>query len=361
MLKQILCLSYLPWQAQPNRTQQLLTRLADAEVLFFEPPVSRGMSQPEQGRRMRSHITVYTLPSPILPNLEQPMLQRRNLNRMVDFIRQTMAEHRFREPLLWCTSPEQVIFLERFPCRGVVYDCHQEWGEDFLDLESVLTSRAEVIFAASAGLMDRLSPCSDNIALLPNGVNPTMFFRSDLTPPPAVSALVGKKVFGRVGDLTSQVELAPMLAAARTRPEWQFLLIGRVTRQAAARMADYPNIHLLGPVNTVELPDYLSVCSVLFDLIQTDLRGCDILPSRIYEYLATGKPIVMMTEPDQVEPFPDVIYTAYDAAGFLRRCTRALEETPHLAFDRRRECAQRSSWAVRAAEIMRILEDTGLF
>ena len=114
-------------------------------------------------------------------------------------------------------------------------------------------------------------------------------------------------------------------------------------------------------MNTVELPDYLSVCSVLFDLIQTDLRGCDILPSRIYEYLATGKPIVMMTEPDQVEPFPDVIYTAYDAAGFLRRCTRALEETPHLAFDRRRECAQRSSWAVRAAEIMRILEDTGLF
>ena len=103
MLKQILCLSYLPWQAQPNRTQQLLTRLTDAEVLFFEPPVSRGMPQPEQGRRMRSHITVYTLPAPLLPNLERPMLQRRNLNRMVDFIRQAMEDHRFREPLLWCT------------------------------------------------------------------------------------------------------------------------------------------------------------------------------------------------------------------------------------------------------------------
>ena len=360
-MKQILCLSYLPWQAQPNRTQQLLTRLSDVQVLFFEPPVPRGAAMPEQGRRMRSHITVYTLPAPILPGLERPVFQRRSLKRAVDFIVATMAEHRFRQPVLWCTSPEQVVYLEQFPCRGVVYDCHREWGEEYLDEESDLVSQAEVVFAASAGLIHRLSPCSDNIALLPNGVNPLMFFRDDLTPPPAVAELAGKPVFGRVGDLTSQVELAPMLAAARTHPNWQFLLIGRVTRQVMSRLTPYTNIHLTGPVNTVELPDYLSVCSVLFDLIQTDLRGCDIISSRIYEYLATGKPVVMMTEPDQVEPFPDVIYTAYDASGFQRRCVRALEEAPELAETRRRDCAKRASWAVRASEINRILESTGLF
>lgn len=360
-MKQILCLSYLPWQAQPNRTQQLLSRLTDTEVLFFEPPASRGTPQAEQGRRMRSHITVYTLPAPILPRLEQPMLQRRSLNRAVDFIRATMREHRFREPVLWCTSPEQVIFLERFPYCGVVYDCHREWSEEYLDMESDLASRAEVVFAASPGLIDRLSPCSDNIALLPNGVNPLLFFRDDLSAPDELAFLQGKKVFGRVGDLSTQVELAPMLAAARTRPEWQFILIGRVTRQVAARVAGYPNVHLIGAINSVELPDYLSVCTVLFDLLQTDQRGCDILPSHIYEYLATGKPIVMMSVPDQAEPYPDVIYTAFDAAGFLRRCSRAVEEPVQPGFDRRRECAQQASWAARAAEITRILESTGLF
>lgn len=360
-MKQILCLSYLPWQAQPNRTQQLLSRLSDAEVLFFEPAPPRGTPQPEQGRRMRSHITVYTLPAPLLPKLERPILQRRSLNRSVHFICKTMAEHRFREPVLWCTSPEQAAYLEQVPCRGVVYDCHREWGEEHLDQESDLVSRAEVVFAASAGLVERLSPCSDNIALLPNGVNPLMFFRDDLATPPALSFLKGKTVLGRVGDLTGQVELAPMLAAARSRPDWHFMLIGRVTKQAAARVENYPNVHLIGPVNAVELPDYLSVCGALFDLIRTDLRGCDIVPSHIYEYLATGKPIVMMTEPDQVEPFPDVVYTAYDAAGFQRRCSRALEEAPQLAGNRRKDYAQRSSWAVRAAEISRIFESTGLF
>lgn len=360
-MKQILCLSYLPWQSQPNRTQQLLTRLSDTEVLFFEPPAPRGTPQPEQGRRMRSHITVYTLPAPILPKLERPIFQRRSLNKTADFIKETMAVHRFREPVLWCTSPEHALYLERIPYRAAVYDCHREWGEEFLDAESDLVSLAEVVFAASAGLADRLSPCSDNIALLPNGVNPLMFSRDDLTPPAAVSFLKGKTVFGRIGDVTSQVELAPMLAAARAHPEWHFLLLGRVTKQALPRLSDCPNIHLTGPVNAVELPDCLSVCSVLFDLIRTDLRGCDIVPAHVYEYLATGKPIVMMTEPDQVEPFPDMIYTAYDAAGFLRRCTRALEEAPQLVSQRRLDFANRSSWAVRAAEITRIFESTGLF
>ena len=360
-MKQILCLSYLPWQAQSNRTQQLLSRLTDAEILFFEPPVSRGSSRPEQGRRMRAHITVYTLPAPILPRLEQPILQRRSLNRAVEFIKKTMADHRFRNPLLWCTSPEQVMYLERFSYRGVVYDCHREWGDDFLDEESDLTARAEVIFAASPGLVSRLSPCSDNIALLPNGVNPMMFFRSDLTPPPSVEHLKGKTVLGCVGDITSQTELAPMLAAARTRPEWQFLLIGRVTEQALARLKRFSNIHLIDPVNAVELPDYLSVCSVMFDLIQTDQRGCDILPSKIYEYLATGNPVVMMSAPDQAEPFPDLIYTAYDAAGFLRRCLKAVSEPIQPLHQQRRDCAQHNSWSARAEEVTRILESTGLF
>ena len=100
---------------------------------------------------------------------------------------------------------------------------------------------------------------------------------------------------------------------------------------------------------------------MLFDLIRTDQRGCDILPERIYEYMATGKPIVMMIEPDQSEPFPEQIYTAYDAIGFLRRCIKALEEDPRQTAQRRKDCAQRNSWATRAAEITRIFESTGLF
>ena len=360
-MKQILCLSHRPWQSRPNRTQQLLTRLSDVRILFFEPPAPRGAPQPEQGRRVRSHITVYTLPSPLLAGLDRGSVQRRSQWKAADFIQKTMDRHHFREPVLWCTAPDQAAYLDRLAYRGLVYDCAQEWGEEFLDAESDLTMHAEVVFAASPGLIRRLSPCNDNIALLPNGVNPLMFRRDEFSPPPRLAALAGRTVLGRVGDLTGKVDVDPLLHAAAAQPDWTFLMMGRVTKPAAARLQAFPNILLTGPVNAVELPDCLSVCTLLFDLLRADRLGSDIVPARIYEYLATGKPIVMMEEPDQVEPFPDVIYTAYDSAGFLRRCRKALDEDSTPIAPRRRQYAEQAAWANRAAEVQRILESTGLF
>ena len=81
----------------------------------------------------------------------------------------------------------------------------------------------------------------------------------------------------------------------------------------------------------------------------------------MYEYLASGKPIVTMIDPDQVEPFPDVVYTAYDSAGFVRRCRRALEEESSLAAPRRQNYARNASWASRAKDALEILDRAGLF
>lgn len=90
-MKQLLCLSYAPWRARANRTQQLLARLGDARVLFIEPPPPKGVPRPEQGRRVREHITAYTLPVPLPGPREQSLFARRRLDRAADFLQKTMA------------------------------------------------------------------------------------------------------------------------------------------------------------------------------------------------------------------------------------------------------------------------------
>lgn len=360
-MKQILCLSHTPWQARPTRIQQLFARMSDVHILFIEPAPARGEPLPEQGRRVRAHITVYTLP-PSSAAVGGPELRRRRaLGRAAAFLRDVAARHGFRAPVLWCTAPEQVFLAERIPHQGLVYDCASEWPEAALEAEGELAGQADVVFAASQGLVRRLSLCSDNIALLPNGVNPLMFSRPDLAPPPELRSLAaGGPVFGRLGDLDSRVDLKPLLTAALRHSEWTFLLMGRVTKPVAAALAPYRNISLTGPVNAVEVPDHLSACRVLFDLNRTDRLGSDIVPAHIYEYLATGKPIVTMSAPDTPEPFPELIYTAYGETGFIRRCQAALKEPDTLA-EHRRDCAGQCSWSGRAAEVERILESTGLF
>ena len=330
-MKQILCLSHTPWQARPNRTQQLLARMNDIQILFFEPPVPRGMPAPKQGRKMRPHITVYTLPAPMFARWNHPSMQRRDQQRWASFMEKVLIHHHFREPVLWCTSPEQTLHLDQLAYSGLVYDCYREWDERYLDQESDLTCHADVVFAASPGTV------------------------------PLCLSQLRSPILGRVGDINSRIELEPMLRAAHSHPEWTFLLMGRVTPVVRGRLRHYPNIVLTGPVNPVELPDYLFACDVLFDLFHTDSKGSDIIPSRMYEYLASGKPIVTMIDPDQVEPFPDVVYTAYDSAGFVRRCRRALEEESSLASPRRQNYARNASWASRAKEALEILDRAGLF
>ncbi len=359
-MKQLLCLSYTPWQARPDRTQQLLTRFAGVDILLFEPAPRRGRPKPEQGRRVRPNITVYTLPAALPAADDRSVLARRRLEKCSLFIQEVMARRRFREPVLWCNHPAHSFFLDELAYRGLVYDCHRLWGDRWLDRESDLSAHAEVIFAASPALAERLSPCNQNIGVLPNGSNPLIFTQQDLPVPSAVAALEGRHLLCRVGDLTGQTELSPLIHAAQRRLDWQFLLAGRYTQTAADRLKGLENVHLLGPVEPLDIPEYLASCDLLFDLLQSDQRPAGVIPIRVYEYLASGKPIVIMAQPGLEEHFPDAVQTAYDDEGFLYRCGLALRESPSRA-PLRREYARRASWPNRAAEAMAMIETAGLF
>lgn len=354
-MKQLICLSHAPWSPAPNRTQQLITRLKDVEVLFFEPSDGKTPSP----RKVRPNITAYSIPPQLMARLDTPMVGRPASALLRRYFRKILQGHRFREAPLWLTSPAQYPLVRAIPHSGLVYDCDREWDDLPLKWESELALHADVVFAASVGLAQRLSPCSSNIAILPNGVNYTMFSRSDGDLPPLLARCKGP-VFCRVGDVTHDLDLEPLLSAASAHPEWNFLLLGRVEEELHSRLNRWPNLLLPGQVPMVDVPDYLRHSQVCFDLLAKSTAGSDILPIRLYEYLAVGKPVVLMLQSEQVEPFPDVVYAAFSPATFLRRCERALEEDPTWVFDRRRSYARGAQWADRAAEIQHILETAAL-
>ena len=358
-MKQLVCLSHTPWQATPNRTQQLLTRLHDVRILFFEPPAGSGQGR-ASGRRVRSNLMVYTLPRQRSGEGSPAFFRYRSQARLSAFVLNILERHRFREPLLWLTSPENLFLIDALPHRGLVYDCSREWDELPLEWESELAERADVVFAASPGLADRLDPCCDNIALIPNGVNNLIFSQGGAELPPALRGVPGP-VLCRVGEVVPDLDLEPLCYAALRRPLWTFLLLGRAAPRVEETLRRYPNVLLLGSVPAAEVPDYLAASRVCFDLISRESRGSDIVPTRAYEYLASGRPIVVMLEQDQIEPYPDVVYTAHTPAEFLTRCEHALQEDPAWVSGRRKHYARQAGWADRAGEIERILETTGLF
>ena len=77
-MKKIVCLATSPWYPIPTRKQQVMSRLHDAEVLYFDPSVSiiapikdrsalaHCKAYRKPGEMVAEHITVYALP-PVLP------------------------------------------------------------------------------------------------------------------------------------------------------------------------------------------------------------------------------------------------------------------------------------------------------
>lgn len=358
-MKQIVCLSHTPWSSRPTRTQQLITRLTGADVLFFEPP---GPKPDSKGRKVRPNVMVYQLPKLIDIASNAKPVARYNRRKIASYIEKIMARHRFREPLLWCTTPENVHQLDYLAYRGLVYDCHRYWSELPVEWEGELASAADVCFAASEGLEDRLSPCNQNIALLPNGVNFPLFRRELLDTPSELVDLAEKPVIGFVGSLRVDLDVTPLLLCADEHPDWTILLIGPVEPSAyLPQLEQRENIRVLGKRPLVDLPDYLACCSVCVHLLRTHEEDSDVIPARVYEYLTAGKPVVSMLWKHQREEFPDVIRPARTAEEFVTQCEAALTEDPAELLRRRRDYGSAAAWDVRAEEVKRILETNALF
>lgn len=59
-MNQIICLSTSPWHPIPTRKQQVMRRLPDAEILYFDPPVS--LLAPLRDRAAREKLTAFRAP-----------------------------------------------------------------------------------------------------------------------------------------------------------------------------------------------------------------------------------------------------------------------------------------------------------
>ena len=358
-MKSLICLSNEPWSVSPGRTQQLVARLKDTQILYFSPASSwRDQSFRQPGRLVKPNVTVYTLPPLYLPLDERyGHFFQLGQQKLARYIVQQAARRHIRTPLLWTTCPEQVHLLDRLDYDSLVYDCDREWSEFPPAWEGTLASTADVVFAASPGLADRLSPCSGNIALLPNGTTHPLFlqaFRTNRTPR-------RRPLLGWTGTIHADLDLSPLLYVAKARPDWFFFLLGaREHNPFLKKLARLPNVRLLPPCPISEVPRYLSQCQVLLNFLREDQPDSDVIPTRMYEYLSTGLPIVSMLWPDQVEPFPDVVYGAHSNPEFLTLCEHAMEELPSLVSQRRIAHGAAAAWSVRAEQVARILETAGL-
>ena len=92
-------------------------------------------------------------------------------------------------------------------------------------------------------------------------------------------------------------------AVAAARPQWQFVMLGPVTKIDPALLPQRLNIHYLGSKKYEELPRYIAGWDVALLPFAINEATRYISPTKTPEYLAAGKPVVSTPITDVVRPY----------------------------------------------------------
>lgn len=375
-MKQMICIAEAIWRNYPSRTQELISRLQQVDCLFFEPPVTwlafflgrtgrrRLKAHLGDGRQVLPSVTVYSLP-PILPFAQSfSYIKKRNQRKLARYIQKKMAQHAFELPVLWVATEAGAGLPTLLPCCNVIYDCMTAIpGNALSEQELSLLQDADLVFAPTTDIVQQISFVHSNVALLPNGVNYALFSEPSCETPALAtssSASIPRPIFGCAEPIRSETELLPIACAARVHPEWSFLFLGSWTHRAMQRLQKFSNVHFLHPQSQEKMAEYVRQFDVCLSL-QTPLSSPqDPLTLRMLEYLSTGRPIVACLYPNEIEYFPDVVYSSYNPQEFITLCARALEEQTTWFADRRRAYGSAADWNIRVAEMVRLMEINGM-
>lgn len=378
--KTILCLATQEWNAHWTPVQQIALRLAPAyRVIYVEPfhPLfsrRRAPTQSVEDKRRRSgpqlrqeteHLYIYTPSRMYVPfNMRSGVshyinswLYRRELRRLMQFLGGSF--------LLWAFFAQSLSILD-LDFEHVIYDCVDDWPSFFsrpdekafvAKIDEALCRSADLVFVGSLPLREKKAIFNPRVHIVNHAADVEHFSKAaDVTGPiPADLEAIRRPRLGYVGMIDRVRFDHNLIARLAEEYELQIALVGGVMPGSEGLLPDSPNIHWLGMHPVTELPDYLRGMDVLLMPYAQNEATRTIYPLKLFEYLATGKPVVTTAIP-AVEPLRQLMYVADSHEHFHDLVAEALaEKNPALSAARIKEAASHT-WKAHLQQKLRLIE-----
>jgi len=284
-------------------------------------------------------------------------------------LKRFLARERIADPIVWVYHPGYADALEALPRKLLVYDCVDEYsafpeyaGQRWIvERERRLCQKADLVFTTSKTLFEAKRPWNPSTHLVENVGDADHFkaaMREDLAIPPEIAHLP-RPIIGFVGAVSDyKLDKDWILHAAKARPNASFVLIGPVglsdPSTNVSSFGRYPNIHVLGQRSYADLPAYIKGFDVAVIPYRISEYTRGVFPIKFFEFLATGKPVVISKLPS-LEAYYDDVLVAETAEEFVARCDEALA-TGAEGRAARVALAEKNSWPKRIGELMRLIE-----
>jgi glycosyltransferase involved in cell wall biosynthesis len=302
----------------------------------------------------------------VLPLPRSRFAQALNLRLVRRGVRRAARQWGCSAPQLWLFLPNAVDYIGSFGESRVVYYCVDEWAQ-FTHLNAVfirekeheLLRRADVVFAVSQALVDAKSAPGRPVHLVPHGVTHELFAAA-LDPacePAPETRNLPRPVIGFMGSLYDWVDQALIAEMARRRPEWSFVLAGKIMTDVGL-LRQAPNVHLAGGRPHGELPAFCRGFDVgIIPYRLDDPRMQSVNPLKLREYLAAGLPVVTVDLPEARRVGGDA-QIAVGPQAFIEAIERAIRDDSPARRRERSDRMKSESWTRRVATIEDVMAQT---
>lgn len=379
----IIVFCHTDWRIGPMSPQHISINLAEGnKVLFIETfgsryPVLEKEHIRRVGRRFikwckgiktqsikQGQLYIY---SPVMPTIYyRPFIYISRLIYLA-ILKHLIKKLDMKNPILFFYIPPPAGIIEKLQKKAVIYYCVDEWltfpggkNKIFMDSERRLIEKADIVLVSSKLLYEKKKISTRLIHKLYHGVDYNHFakkFTKDIPLPEDIKNIPGP-IIAIIGAFADWIDLDLIKFIAQRHKDWSIISIGLVESYVdISSLTNVDNIYFLGQRNYSDLPNYYRAIDVFIIpfLLTEHIKYC--APTRLYEHLSSGKPIVATNFSAAYELGEELIYIASDREDFVKKIEAALKEKDESLVKRRKTLAKKNTWKLRAEEISGMIDE----
>jgi len=283
-----------------------------------------------------------------------------------------------RKTILWVYHveiPYLENYLKNIKHDFLIYDCVDNYEgfpkydtpekkKKIADQEKLLASRANIIFATTPGLVEKLKKYNPKTFFAPNVGDYERFFdiKNKGFEIPDDMKDVSHPIIAFTGAVDEyKFDRYLFKKTASDYPSYSFVIIGPVAlkdRSSSKKELGFENlknVYFLGTKDYTELPKYLAHFDEMiipYQLNDYTVGGC--FPVKFLDYLAAGIPTVV-TDLPTYSPFADVCYISKNPNEFSQNIRKALEGDSPEKIKQRQKVAKDNTWNGKISKMLNLI------